>query len=60
MIYAASLRPGLAFGVSANQAQELGLGSGVNNSECGLQLRYEIMRVFARFFTNLNEEGEPS
>lgn len=43
------LQPRLEFNVSASDAPELGLASGINNTEAGLRLRYEIKREFAPY-----------
>jgi copper resistance protein B len=43
------LQPRLEINASADDVPELGLGSGVNNTEAGLRLRYEIKREFAPY-----------
>ncbi len=43
------LQPRLEFNASASDVSELGLGSGLNNTEAGLRLRYEIRREFAPY-----------
>ena len=43
------LQPRLEFNVSADDVPELGLGSGLNNTEVGLRLRYEIKREIAPY-----------
>tara|TARA_R110001599_G_scaffold353781_1_gene597603 strand:- start:9984 stop:10205 length:222 start_codon:yes stop_codon:yes gene_type:complete len=34
---------------AAQSVKELGIGSGINNTEMGLRLRYEIRREFAPY-----------
>ena len=43
------LQPRLGFNASADEVPERGLGSGLNNTEAGLRLRYEIKREFAPY-----------
>ncbi|WP_404362739.1 copper resistance protein B [Marinobacter sp.] len=43
------LQPRLGFNLSASDTPELGLASGLNNTEAGLRLRYEIVRQFAPY-----------
>lgn len=43
------LQPRLEINASANDVPELGLGSGINDTEAGLRLRYEIRREFAPY-----------
>jgi copper resistance protein B len=43
------VQPRLELNVAASAAPELGLGSGINSSELGVRLRYEIRRQFAPF-----------
>ena len=43
------LQPRLEFSASANDVPEYGLGQGINNTEMGLRLRYEIKREFAPY-----------
>ena len=43
------LQPRLELNVSAGDVPELGLGSGLNNTEAGLRLRYEIRREVAPY-----------
>jgi len=43
------LQPRAAINAAAQAVQELGLGSGINNSELGLRLRYEIRREFSPY-----------
>lgn len=43
------LQPRLEFNVSADDVPERGLASGLNNTEMGLRLRYEIRREFAPY-----------
>nr|MDA3935214.1 copper resistance protein B [Gammaproteobacteria bacterium] len=43
------LQPRLEINASANDVPERGLGSGINNTEAGLRLRYEIRREFAPY-----------
>lgn len=43
------LQPRLELNASAQSVKELGIGSGINNTEMGLRLRYEIRREFAPY-----------
>lgn len=43
------LQPRLEINASADNVSELGLASGINNTEAGVRLRYEIMREFAPY-----------
>lgn len=43
------LQPRLEFNVSGSDVSERGLASGLNNTEMGLRLRYEIKREFAPY-----------
>ena len=43
------LQPRLEFSASADDVPEYGLGQGINNTEMGLRLRYEIKREFAPY-----------
>jgi len=43
------LQPRLELNASASEVPELGLGSGLNNTELGVRLRYEIRREFAPY-----------
>ena len=43
------LQPRLEFNASAGDVPELGLASGLNDTEMGLRLRYEIVREFAPY-----------
>lgn len=43
------LQPRLELNAAAQSVRELGIGSGVNNTEMGLRLRYEIRREFAPY-----------
>ena len=43
------LQPRMEFNVSASDVPELGLASGLNNTEIGIRLRYEIVREFAPY-----------
>lgn len=43
------LQPRLELNASANDVPEYGLGQGINNTEMGLRLRYEIKREFAPY-----------
>ncbi|WP_353253338.1 copper resistance protein B [Salinisphaera sp. PC39] len=43
------LQPRLEINASADDVPELGLGSGLNDTEAGLRLRYEIKREFAPY-----------
>lgn len=43
------LQPRLEINASADEVPELGLGSGLNNTEAGLRLRYEIRREFSPY-----------
>lgn len=43
------LQPRLEFNVSTSDVPERGLASGLNNTEMGLRLRYEIRRQFAPY-----------
>ncbi len=43
------LQPRLEINASANDVPERGLGSGINDTEAGLRLRYEILREFAPY-----------
>lgn len=66
------LQPRMEFNASADDVPELGLGSGLNNTEAGLRLRYEIKREFVpylgvrweRLYGDTKDiaegEGEPS
>lgn len=66
------LQPRMEFNASADDVPELGLGSGLNNTEAGLRLRYDIKREFApylgvrweRLYGDTKDiaegEGEPS
>lgn len=43
------LQPRLELNAAAQSVTELGIGSGLNNTETGLRLRYEIRREFAPY-----------
>ena len=43
------LQPSLEFNLAAQEVEELGIGSGFNDIELGLRLRYEIEREFAPY-----------
>ncbi|HYQ70813.1 MAG TPA: copper resistance protein B [Gammaproteobacteria bacterium] len=43
------LQPRLELNAAAQPVKELGIGSGINNTEMGLRLRYEIRREFAPY-----------
>lgn len=43
------LQPRLEINAAASEVPELGLGSGLNNTELGVRLRYEIKREFAPY-----------
>lgn len=43
------LQPRLELNAAAQSVKELGIGSGINNTEMGLRLRYEIRREFAPY-----------
>lgn len=43
------LQPRLELNAAVQSVSELGIGSGVNNTEMGLRLRYEIRREFAPY-----------
>lgn len=43
------LQPRIEINAAAQPVKELGIGSGINNTEMGLRLRYEIRREFAPY-----------
>jgi len=43
------LQPRLEVNAAARTVSELGIGHGLNNTEMGLRLRYEIRREFAPY-----------
>ena len=43
------VQPRLEINASAQDVPEYGLGSGLNNTEMGIRLRYEIRREFAPY-----------